>query len=164
MKTTVLRSVMCVAFVIAGFMSTNLNAGNKFYTNEIVKDGVMVSKVIYSYDGTLHQQAKHDFTYNEAGKVTSKEVFKWNEESATWTPSYKIDCTYGNDTITLNYALWNAKDQSYNLSQQKSLYRMDAAQNYIAYQNYKWDASENGWMLTNNVSFDNENTLLTSIM
>lgn len=139
MKTTVLfRMMALMAMVFVSVLSFEVKAQEaKFVTNEVKVGDVVTSKVIYRLDGTLFRHMKYDFTYDNQRRMTAKEAFKWNAASEKWIPYFKINYTYTDNEITLEYARWNEGHKAYDLSVEKSVYDLNDANMPVACINYK---------------------------
>lgn len=159
MKTTLLKSVVCVAILFASVLNSNLMAQDKFVTNDVMTGELVTSKIVYRHDGFLYRHMKHDFTYDDQNRVVVKESFKWDASKNEWMPYTKINLTYNTDQVVMNYAKWNVKDGIYNYLQEKNVYELNATNVPVAYQNYKLDSKEGKWKIVEDLKFVQDNVL-----
>lgn len=162
MKATLLKSVAVIALVFAGVFNANLNAGNKFVSNDEVKDGVVVSKIIYRYDGYLHNHIKYNYTYDVLGQVTSKETYKWNESISQWMPSCKLNYTYNENDIVVELYKWDSVKKEYSKPKARNVYELDETNLPVALVSYNWNERDNRWKISDNIPVD-QNVVLLAI-
>lgn len=159
MKATLLKSVVCFTLVLAGALNSNVMAADQFVTNDVMSGQQVASRVIYRHDGMLYRHMKNDFKYDAQGRVVEKETLKWNSTKEAWMPYTKISLTYTSDRVVMNYARWNAKDQTYTDRQEKNVYEVDAANVPVAYQNYKWNDLAGEWKIAEDYRFGTTTSL-----
>lgn len=152
MKTTLLKAVVCVTLVLIGSLNVDLKAQDKFFTNDVVTDGVVTSKMIYRHNGSLYNHMKYDFSYDEQGRVTEKEAFKWNSAKSEWMPYYKINLSYADDQVVMDYAKWNERKKVYDEAQEKNIYELDGMNTPVALHSYKWDSRNDDWKMIDTIN------------
>lgn len=153
MKTTILRSVLCVAIAFASVLNFDVMAQDKFVTNDVMAGELVASKIIYRHDGMLYRHMKHDFKYDNQSRVIEKETFKWDSGKDAWVPYTKVDLTYALDQVVMNYAKWNKKDKAYNEAPERNIYELNATNVPVAYQNYKWNNHSGEWKIVEDFRF-----------
>lgn len=163
MKTTLLKSVLCVAIAFASVLGTNVMAQENFITNDVMTGDLVTSKIVYRQDGALYRHMKHDFTYDSQNRVIEKETFKWDSQKDQWAPHCKISFTYTDDQVMMDYAKWNKKDKAYTASQERTVYALNEFKSPVAYQNYKWNVQSGEWKIANNVRFSDTPVLLANM-
>ena len=146
MKTLgLLRAVVLVAMVFVGIAGTQLNAQDKFVTNEIKTGDLVTGKIVYRVDGSLYRHMKYDYAYNDEGRMISKETFKWNGAEEVWIPYCKTTYQYSGKEIIMEYARWNEDTRAYDASKEKSVYEWNEANLPTACTRYEWNAVKNDW-------------------
>lgn len=159
MKTTILKSALCVAIAFASVLNMNLMAQDKFITNDVMTGDLVTSKIVYRHDGSLYRHIKHDFKYDDQNRVIEKETFKWNSSKDEWVPYCKINLTYTSDQVVMNYGKWNNKSKAYNEAQERNVYELDGFSIPVAYQNYKWNGQEGEWKIVEDVRLSDTSVL-----
>lgn len=116
MKAIAVLKVVAVAVTL--LLSVNTNATivkeKKYFTNEVVEQELVVSKIVYEMNGTLIPYMRYDYTYDEKERITHIEVFKWDNISDEWNPNYKTSYVYNPDTIDVELGYWNEKEKKFN--------------------------------------------------
>lgn len=159
MKTTLLKSALCVAIMFASALNFNLMAQETFITNDVMTGDQVTSRIVYRQDGALYRHMKHDFTYDSQNRVVEKETFKWDSRKEEWMPYCKTNFTYTSDQVIMDYAKWSKKSKAYNEGNERSVYEIDGFSNPVAYQNYKWDIQNDEWKIVEDMKFSNTDVL-----
>lgn len=70
---------------------------------------------------------------NDENRLTNKTASKWDGVKEKWMPYFRMSYQYTDNEITLSYARWNEKHQSYDKDMSKSVYEMNAENMPVAY-------------------------------
>lgn len=112
-------------FVLAALFICNLvmNAASprEYIYDTKEENGIIISKVIFlKNNGLLNKEVKYEFSYNEEGKVSQKNAYRWDKNKDEWTPYYQTSYTYNAETGEINtvYGMWDKKTKEFNLNTQ----------------------------------------------
>ena len=87
---------------------------------------------------------KYNYIYDNAGRVSRKEVLKWNENTQRFENHHSLNFFYS-DEVTIEYAMWNEKDSAYSNIKEKAVYQLnDGTMRYLS---YEWNEKANEWKL-----------------
>ena len=129
MKTNLIsKAVVMLAVVMASVMNFSASASNptQYVKNEEMTGELMTAKTIFkNEDGRLYRHLRYTYTYDTENRVTSKEASKWDSSKEAWVPYFKMDVSYANNEVELNYARWNSKSNAYDSSIKKTIYEMN---------------------------------------
>ena len=129
MKTNLIsKAVVMLAVVMASVMNFSASASNptQYVKNEEMTGELMTAKTIFkNEDGRLYRHLRYTYTYDTENRVTSKEASKWDSSKEAWVPYFKMDVSYANNEVELNYARWNSKSNAYDSSIKKTVYEMN---------------------------------------
>jgi hypothetical protein len=129
MKTNLIsKAVVMLAVVMASVMNFSANASNptQYVKNEEMTGELMTAKTIFkNEDGRLYRHLRYTYTYDTENRVTSKEASKWDSSKEAWVPYFKMDVSYANNEVELNYARWNSKSNAYDSNIEKTVYEMN---------------------------------------
>ena len=129
MKTNLIsKAVVMLAVVMASVMNFSASASNptQYVKNEEMTGKLMTAKTIFkNEDGHLFRHLRYTYTYDNENRVTSKEASKWDSSKEAWVPYFKMDVSYANNEVELNYARWNSKSNAYDSSIEKTVYEMN---------------------------------------
>jgi hypothetical protein len=76
---------------------------------------------------------RYEFTYDDENRLTNKTASKWDGVKEKWIPYFRMSYQYADNEITLSYARWKEKHQSYDKDVRKSVYEMNAENMPVAY-------------------------------
>lgn len=129
----------------------NVVAGNftgQFAYNTETRGNRVETQTVFKVENQryLHRHLKYNFHYDNAGRISRKEVLKWNETTQRYEPHHSLNFFYTDD-VTVEYALWNGKENGYTDVKQKTVYRQTDA-NSLQYLSYEWSEKNNDWSLT----------------
>ena len=129
MKTNLIsKAVVMLAVVMASVMNFSASASNptQYVKNEEMTGELMTAKTIFkNEDGHLYRHLRYTYTYDTENRVISKEASKWDSSKEAWVPYFKMDVSYANNEVELNYARWNSKSNAYDSSIKKTVYEMN---------------------------------------
>lgn len=129
MKTNLIsKAVVMVAVVMASVMNFSANASNptQYVKNEEMTGELMTAKTIFkNEDGHLYRHLRYTYTYDNENRVTSKQASKWDSSKESWIPYFKMNVSYTNNEVELNYARWNSKSNAYDSNAEKIVYELN---------------------------------------
>ena len=158
MKSLVLSLVITVTFVI------NAVSGNKLnefaYNSEKQENGVETKMVYKVKQGKyLERHLQHNYAHDAQGRVSAKEILKWNKDNQSFEKLYCLNFIYTDNEVNVEYALWDNSTNDFTRIKSKAIYQINnEGINYLAYQ---WNETENNWDLKveHNTVYDNERLL-----
>ncbi|MDO4164458.1 MAG: DUF3836 domain-containing protein [Bacteroides sp.] len=126
MKTTVFfKALVVMAVVMVSGMNFTASAANptKYVKNEVMDGDRVMQKTIYkNNDGYLTRHLLYTFTYDDENRVTTKQASKWDSVNEAWVPYFKLEVSYYADSVTVDYALWDARSKAYDLGVETMVY------------------------------------------
>ncbi len=138
-----------IAAVAVISLFDTVSANNNFVYNTD-ETGNESTKYVYRLDDSgkyLTNHLQYNFTYDEQGRILTKQAYSWNTGKQLWEPYYQMYYRYNNlsQGYTVEYARWDAKTESYSAGMEKATYGMDDANQLVCYQGYKWDKQTQEW-------------------
>lgn len=94
----------------------------------------------------LRHHLKYRYTYDDAHRLLAKEVLCWDASSEDYRPAYALHYAYEGDSVSVECARWDAREQAYTDVREKVVYASDAYG--LTYQAYEYDAENGAWLLT----------------
>ena len=126
------------------------------YNSEKQENGVETQTVYKVKEGKyLERHLQYNYTHDEKGRVSTKEILKWNQDNSRFEKLYCLNFSYTDNEVNVEYVAWNNKIGDYTDVKAKAVYQMN--EQGINYTAYNWDKKENAWNLT--VGQDNRFTL-----
>jgi len=160
MKATLLKSIAVIILVFSVAFNSTIGAQEKYVSNEDIQNNQVVSKTIYKNEDYFNRHIKYEYKYDNQSRVIQKEVLKWNDRKEEWTKAYKIDLSYSDDQITMEYAKWNKKDKEYNRKKERSIYDLNDNNQPIGCKNFIWNKQESNWKITDDIVYITNTDLL----
>jgi len=142
MKENILFKVVTLLTVyLFGITSVSLNAQTQRNANNVSKVG---AKTIYK-TATDQFKTKYEYYYDDQSRLIHKEAFCWKPLKQKWIPVYRVEHYYDEQTMTIEFACWNKKNNSYDLMKERAVYTMNEKEVSINCLNYKWDPAIKDW-------------------
>lgn len=145
MKTLVLSVIIAMTSVVNAVSG---NRANNFAYNTETNGGRTETQTVFKVENNkyLHNHVKYNYIYDNDGRIQQKEVLKWNEATQKFEKHHSLNFFYTND-VTVEYTLWNEKNNAYSDIKQKTVYQQIDDSN-LRYLSYEWNENNNDWNLT----------------
>ncbi len=159
MKTLVLSLVIVTTSVFNALSSNHLP---EFAYDNTAKEEQVESQTVFTVknDKYLNRHLKYNYTYTSDGRVSQKEVLKWNEIMQVFEKQYCLNFTYDSQKTIIEYVAWNTETEAYSDIKSKTVYQTKDAGQTLNYQSYEWNKKENDWNLATEHTFLYENDRL----
>lgn len=140
--------IVSILLAITSF-SNQMVANQKFAYNCEMNGSQVSSETIYKVENGkyLFNHLKYNFAYDVDGRVSQKEVLKWNADSQNFEKQYVLNFTYSDTAVTIEYLTWNAKTEEFSNIREKAVYQLSGKKNVVNYLAYEWDNKESNWNL-----------------
>ena len=158
MKALVLSVVFALASVVNAVSGNNVT--DFAYNSEKQENGVETQMVYKVKEGKyLQRHLQYNYTLDEKGRVSAKEVLKWNQENLRFEKQYCLNFNYTDNEVGVELATWNSQDGDYTSVKSKAVYQLN--EGTVNYMSYNWNKKENNWSLTveHSTAANNENLL-----
>ncbi|WP_300704159.1 DUF3836 domain-containing protein [Bacteroides sp.] len=157
MKALVLSVIIVMTSVVNAVSG---NRTNNFAYNTETNGERTETQTVFKVENNkyLHNHVKYNYIYNNDGRIQQKEVLKWNEATKSFEKHHSLNFFYTDD-VTIEYALWNEKDNAYTDIKQKAVYQQTDDSN-LRYLSYEWSEKNNDWNLTTDHQFTDETVQL----
>ena len=146
MKTLVVSVVIVMTSVFNAFSNGNLT---QFAYNTTTDGEKVESQTVYTVKNGkyLQQHLKYNYTYDDKGNVSQKEVLKWNEITKVFEKQYCLNITYNAQETSIEYTASDNKTGAYSGSRAKAENQTTNAGHGFKYQSYVWNKKANHWNL-----------------
>ena len=157
MKALVVSVVFALTSVVNAASGNNVE--NFAYNSEKQENGVETKMVYKVKEGKyLEHHLQYNYSYDEKGRVSAKEVLKWNQSNSRFEKQYCLNFNYTDNEVGVEYVAWNSKDGDYTNVKAKAVYQVN--EKGTSYQSYKWNKKDNSWNLTAEHSTQAEEIML----
>ena len=119
MKALVLSVVFALTTVVNAVSGNNVK--DFAYNSEKQENGVETQTVYKVKEGKyLERHLQYNYTHDEKGRVSAKEILKWNQDNSRFEKQYCLNFSYTDNEVNvdgMNYMAysWNEKENSWNL-------------------------------------------------
>ena len=157
MKALVLSVVFALTAVVNAVSGNNVK--DFAYNSEKQENGVETQTVYKVKEGKyLERHLQYNYTHDEKGRVSAKEILKWNRDTSRFEKQYCLNFSYTDNEVSVEYVAWNSKTNAYADVKAKAVYQINAMG--TSYQSYKWNKKDNSWNLTAEHSTQAEEIML----
>ena len=148
MKTLVISAIIAMTSLVNVVSAAAVNRTDNFAYNTETNDGRVETQTVFKVENQkfLHRHLKYNYIYDNSGRISQKEVLKWNESTQSFEKHHSLNFFYTDD-VTVEYALWNEQSSAYTDIKQKAVYRQTDS-SVLRYLSYEWDEKNNDWSLT----------------
>ena len=84
------------------------------YNNVMTNGNVTTGHTCEIVLDTLSQKLKTDYDFDQQGRVTKRELMKWNERKQQWVNLKRWTYKYDGDRTSIDFAVWNKRKGCYN--------------------------------------------------
>lgn len=119
MKTLVISAIIAMTSLVNVVSAAAVYRTDNFTYNTETNDGRVETQTVFKVENQkfLHHHLKYNYIYDNSGRISQKEVLKWNEQSNAYTDI-----------------------------KQKAVYQQTDS-SVLRYLSYEWDEKNNGWSL-----------------
>ncbi len=119
-------TIITVFTVLSMYLNMSSNVNNEHCYNAEIENGVV--NTIYVYNKTseyLTPAYSYHFAYDAQGRLTEKEAYKWNHETKSYKPYYKLQFDYTDAGYELSRCCWSTNAQCWEDTDEKMIYHLD---------------------------------------
>ena len=115
---------MTAALLFASMLNMTAQTSEKYFVyNNVMTDGKVTAVLTYEKVlDTLSQKLKTDYDFDQQGRVTKRELMKWNERKQQWVNLKRWTYKYDGDRTSIDFAVWNKHKGSYNPVRDRKVY------------------------------------------
>jgi hypothetical protein len=120
MKTMLITA----ALLFASMLNMTAQTSEKYFVNNnVMTDGnvttVHTCEIVLD---TLSQKLKTVYDFDQQGRVTKRELMKWNERKLQWVNLKRWTYKYDGDRTSIDFAVWNKHKGCYNPVRDRKVY------------------------------------------
>ncbi len=120
MKTMLITA----ALLFASMLNMTAQTSEKYfvYNNVMTNGNVTTVHTCEIVLDTLSQKLKTVYDFDQQGRVTKRELMKWNERKQQWVNLKRWTYSYDGDRTSIDFAVWNKHKGCYNPVRDKKVY------------------------------------------
>ena len=116
--------LMTAALLFASMLNMTAQTSEKYFVNNNVMTNGNVTTV-HTCEivlDTLSQKLKTVYDFDLQGRVTKRELMKWNERKQQWVNLKRWTYKYDGDRTSIDFAVWNKHKGCYNPVRDRKVY------------------------------------------
>lgn len=130
-------TIITAATIMAMYLNSTGNVNSPYYYNADIENGQVKTMYVYDKQGeSLSGKLEYRYTYDDRGRVTSKEISRRDARTGRMTPESMYTYTYEADGYTMERNLWNASTGAFDRADGRTEYRHETA-GVISVTNYE---------------------------
>ena len=120
MKTMLITA----ALLFASMLNMTAQTSEKYfvYNNVMTNGNVTTVHTCEIVLDTLSQKLKTVYDFDQQGRVTKRELMKWNERKQQWVNLKRWTYSYDGDRTSIDFAVWNKHKGCYNPVRDRKVY------------------------------------------
>lgn len=103
MKTLVISAIIAMTSLVNVVSAAAVNRTDNFAYNTETNDGRVETQTVFKVENQkfLHRHLKYNYIYDNSGRISQKEVLKWNESTQSFEKHHSLNFFY------TDASLWN---------------------------------------------------------
>lgn len=116
--------LITAALLFASMLNMTAQTSEKYfvYNNVMTNGNVTTVHTCEIVLDTLSQKLKTVYDFDQQGRVTKRELMKWNERKQQWVNLKRWTYKYDGDRTSIDFAVWNKHKGCYNPVRDRKVY------------------------------------------
>ena len=145
-----MESIITIATVLTMYFNAANDVNSQYLYNSDLEDGVIHKIEVYEQkaEGQMCAKMEYRYSYDEQGRLTSREVVRWDEAKKDWVKDFRHTYKYYKNGYNMETSKWDATQQAYDLPTEVTLYR-EIGPSLTSVKTYRMNDAQNDMYLTN---------------
>ncbi len=147
-----MESIITIATVLTMYFNAANDVNAPYLYNSDLEDGVIHKIEIYEQkaEGQMCAKMEYRYSYDEQGRLTSREVMRWDDSKKDWVNDFRHNYKYYKKGYNMETCKWNAEQQAYDIPSEVTLYR-EIAPSVTSVRTYRMNEAKNDMYLTSSL-------------
>ena len=147
-----MESIITIATVLTMYFNAANDVNSQYLYNSDLEDGVIHKIEVYEQkaDGQMCAKMEYRYSYDEQGRLTTREVMRWDESKKQWVNDFRHTYKYYKNGYNMETSKWDSAQQTYDLPMEVTLYR-EVAPSVTSVKTYKMNEAKNDMYLINSL-------------
>ena len=144
-----MESIITIATVLTMYFNAANDVNAPYLYNSDLEDGVIHKIEVYEQkaEGQLCAKMEYHYSYDEQGRLTTREVMRWDESKKQWVNDFRHTYKYYKNGYNMETSKWDSAKNSYDVPFEVTLYR-EVAPSVTSVRTYKMNAAKDNMFLT----------------
>ena len=145
-----MESIITIATVLTMYFNAANDVNAPYFYNSDLEDGVIHKIEVYEQkaEGQMCAKMEYRYSYDEQGRLTTREVMRWDEANKQWVNDFRHTYKYYKNGYNMETSKWDATLQAYDLPMEVTLYR-EVAPNVTSVKTFKMNETKDNMYLVN---------------
>ena len=147
-----MESIITIATVLTMYFNAANDVNSQYLYNSDLEDGVIHKIEVYEQkaEGQMCAKMEYRYSYDEQGRLTTREVMRWDEAKKDWVNDFRHTYKYYKKGYNMETSKWDNTLQAYDLPMEVTLYR-EVAPNVTSVRTFKMNEAKNDMYLVNSL-------------
>jgi hypothetical protein len=147
-----MESIITIATVLTMYFNAANDVNAPYLYNSDLEDGVIHKIEVYEQkaEGQMCAKMEYHYSYDEQGRLTTREVMRWDESKKQWVNDFRHTYKYYKNGYNMETSKWDATLQAYDMPMEVTLYR-EVAPNVTSVKTFKMNEAKNDMYLVNSL-------------
>lgn len=116
--------LITAALLFASMLNMTAQTSEKYFVyNNVMTDGKVTAVLTYEKVlDTFSLKLKTVYDFDQQGRVTKRELMKWNERKQQWVNLKRWTYSYDGGRTSIDFAVWNKHKGCYNPVRDRKVY------------------------------------------
>ena len=112
-----MESIITIATVLTMYFNAANDVNAPYLYNSDLEDGVIHKIEVYEQkaEGQLCAKMEYRYSYDEQGRLTTREVVRWDEAKKQWVNDFRHTYKYYKNGYNMETSKWDTTLQAYDL-------------------------------------------------
>ena len=145
-----MESIITIATVLTMYFNAANDVNSSYLYNSDLEDGVIHNIEVYEQkaEGQMCAKMEYRYSYDEQGRLTSREVMRWDSSKQYWVNDFRHTYKYYKNGDNMETSKWDAEHQTYDIPSEVTLYR-EVAPSVTSVRTYRMNEAKNDMYLIN---------------
>ena len=147
-----MESIITIATVLTMYFNAANDVNSSYLYNSDLEDGVIHKIEVYEQKagGQLCAKMEYRYSYDEQGRLTAREVMRWDDSKKDWVNDFRHTYKYYKNGYNMETSKWDAERQTYDIPSEVTLFR-EVAPSVTSVKTYRMNEAKNDMYLTNSL-------------
>lgn len=147
-----MESIITIATVLTMYFNAANDVNAPFMYNADLEDGVIHKIEVYEKkaDNQLCAKMEYRYSYDEQGRLTSREVMRWDDSKKQWVNDFRHTYKYYKNGYNMETSKWDTSQKVYDLPMEVTLYR-EVAPSVTSVKTFRMNKTKDDMILTNSL-------------
>lgn len=121
-----METIITIATVLSMYLGSVQSNNVNYCYNADIENGIVKNMYVYDTSSeSIANKLRYEFSYDDEGRLTEKQAFKWNALLREYRPYYRLQFNYTCAGYEVTCSKWNKADNDWSEAMEKSVYTFE---------------------------------------